>query len=111
MTTWRTYAGGMVTGMTTAAEEFKAASEAGALCEPCALGKQHRAPFKPSSSAATRRLALVHTDLCGPMPITSMGGNNYFLTPLDDYSKFSAVQPLAHKSDTAAAVKATLLGA
>ena len=100
----------MVTGIQTTAEEFKtAASEGDALCEPCVLGKQHRNPFKPSSSAATRPLALVHTDLCGPLPVTSMGGSHYFVTLLDDYSKFSAVRPLAHKSDTARAVKDTLI--
>ena len=99
----------MVSGMRTTAEEFKtAANEEDGLCEPCVLGKQHRAPFKPSSSSVQRPLALVHTDLCGPMSVTSLGGNNYFVTLLDDYSKLSAVRPLARKSDTASAVKATI---
>jgi len=98
---------GMVNGMHTTAAEFKAAAEGG-LCEPCTTGKQHRLPFKPSTSAAKRPLALVHTDVCGPLPITSMGGSNYFVTLLDDYSKLSAVRPLARKSDTATAVKETL---
>ena len=97
---------GMVTGIKTTAEEFKMAGEG--LCEPCVLGKQHREPFKPSSSKSTRPLALVHTDLCGPLPVASQGGNLYFLTLLDDYSKFSAVQPIARKSDTPAALKDTL---
>ena len=100
---------GMVTGLHTTAEEFKkAASEENGFCEPCVLGKQHKSPFKSSESATNRPLALVHTDLCGPLPVTSMGGNNYFLTLLDDYSKFSVVRPLAHKSDTATVVKDTL---
>lgn len=34
-----------------------------------------------------------------------MGGNNYFLTILDDYSKFSVVRPIPHKKDTTMAVK------
>ncbi|PRW61567.1 Retrovirus-related Pol poly from transposon TNT 1-94 isoform B [Chlorella sorokiniana] len=96
----------LVTGMKTTAEEFKAAGEG--LCEPCGFGKQHRAPFKPSSSTTNRPLALVHTDLCGPLPVASQGGNLYFLTLLDDYSKFSAVRPIARKSDTPAALKDTL---
>ena len=100
---------GMVTGLHTTAKEFKkAASEENGFCEPCVLGKQHKSPFKSSESATNRPLALVHTDLCGPLPVTSMGGNNYFLTLLDDYSKFSVVRPLAHKSDTATVVKDTL---
>lgn len=99
---------GMVTGIHITAKEFKAAAEGG-LCEPCTLGKQHRLPFKPSTSTTQRPLALVHTDLCGPLPVTSMGGNNYFLTLLDDHSKLSAVLPLARKSDVAKATKDTLI--
>ena len=99
----------MVTGIHTTADEFKkAASEDDGFCEQCVLGKQHRSPFQPSESATTRPLALVHTDLCGPLPVTSMGGSNYFVTLLDDYSKLSIVRPLGHKSDTAAVVKDTL---
>jgi hypothetical protein len=94
----------MVEGIHVSSEKFQAAGAEG-LFEPCVLGKQPRSPFKPSTSVATRPLALVHTDVCGPMPVMSMGGNNYFVTLLDDYSRFSAVVPIARKSDAAAAVK------
>lgn len=97
----------MVRGIHTSAEEFKAAGNED-LCEPCTMGKQHRLPFKASSSVAKRPLALVHTDVCGPLPVTSKGGNNYFLTLLDDHSKLSAVRPLARKSDAATALKEIL---
>jgi hypothetical protein len=96
----------MVNGMHITAEEFQVATgEKDGLCEPCVLGKQHRHPFKSSQTVSTRPMALVHTDVCGPLPVTSMGGSNYFLTLLDDYSKLSAVQPLARKSDVSTAVK------
>lgn len=99
----------MVTGINTTADEFKAAgSESVDFCEPCALGKQHRLPFQQSTNAAKQQLALVHTDVCGPLPVTSLGGNHYFVTLLDDYSKLSVVRPLARKSDVAGAVKDTL---
>lgn len=97
----------MVTGINTSVEEIKEAADGG-LCEPCVLGKQHRSPFKKSTNATTQPLELVHTDVCGPLPITSLGGSNYFLTLLDDYSKLSVVRPLARKSDAAAAVQSTL---
>ena len=98
----------MVTGMDLTSDQIRAALDGDGLCKPCALGKQHRTPFKPSTSKAEQSLALVHTDLCGPMPVTSLGGSNYFLTLLDDFSKLSVVRPLAHKSDTAAAIKETI---
>ena len=97
----------MVTGITTTTAEFKSA--AGDLCEPCALGKMHRAPFKASgNSKATRPLGLLHTDVCGPLPVTSIGGSNYFATLLDDHTKLSMVLTLKRKSDTATAVKAAI---
>jgi hypothetical protein len=94
----------MVKGINIDAKEFKSAEESG-LCEPCVLGKQHRAAFKQSSSMTKQPLELVHTDLCGPLPVTSLGGNNYFVTVLDDYSKLSMVRPLTRKSDVPAVVK------
>ena len=98
----------MVTGINITAEEFKTAGTQGELCEPCAMGKQHRSPFKLSNTTAARPLELVHTDVCGPLPITSLGGSNYFLTLLDDHSKLSMVQPIARKSDAATAVQSAL---
>ena len=95
----------MVTGINTTKGAFEEAAAAGTICEPCTLGKGHRAPFPRSTSTTARPLALVHTDLCGPLPDPSSGGNNYFLTLLDDCTKFSVVQPLARKSDVALAVK------
>ena len=94
----------MVTGININAEAFKAAGENG-LCEPCVLGKQHRLPFTASETVSTRPLDLLHMDLCGPLAVTSKGGSKYFVTFLDDYSKLSIVKPLAHKSDTARAVR------
>ena len=98
----------MASGISITADEFREAGESEGFCEPCAMGKQHRQPFKASQHAATQPLELVHTDVCGPLPVTSLGGSNYFVTLLDDYSKLSAVLPLARKSDTAAAVQRTL---
>ena len=32
-------------------------------------------------------LQLVHSDVCGPMPVVSMGGAQYFITFIDDFSQ------------------------
>ena len=42
---------------------------------------------------------LIHTDLCGPMRIKSIGGKSYFVTFIDDYSRFLMVYLLARKSE------------
>lgn len=101
-------ASGMVTGIKTTVNEFQAAASGAPPCGPCELGKGHRLPFKPSTSATTKPLELLHTDVCGPMPVASLGGSNYFVTVLDDYSGLAMVQPMARKSETAAAIKATI---
>ena len=95
----------MVTGITTTANEFKEAGAADEICGPCALGKHHRSPFKTSSSKTNRPLALLHTDLCGPLPVASIGGSRYFVTVLDDNTNLSVVKCLALKSNTPAATK------
>lgn len=58
------------------------------ICRTCAITKQSRTPFpKASASITTAILDLVHTDVCGPV-IRDMNGNQYFMTIIDDYSRF-----------------------
>ncbi|GFW86067.1 retrovirus-related Pol polyprotein from transposon TNT 1-94 [Trichonephila clavipes] len=38
-------------------------------------------------------------DLCGPMPTESQGGNKYFLSIIDDYSRKVTVFPIRNNSD------------
>ena len=74
------------------------------LCEACIHGKQHRHPFPPSNKKARRKLDLVHSDVCGPLPY-SIGGMRYFITFTDDHTRHVWVYPLRHKSDALAAFK------
>jgi len=75
-------------------------------CVGCFKGKQHRVSFEPSKNVrAEDRLALVHTDVCGPIQPTSMGGKNYAVIFLDDYSRKTWVYLLAAKSEVLEALK------
>ncbi|XP_073103835.1 uncharacterized protein [Elaeis guineensis] len=68
------------------------------VCEKCTLAKHTRAPFKGGKSwKAMRPLQLVHTDICGPLP-ESHGGNKYFITFVDDFSRMLWVYFLKEKS-------------
>ncbi|MCO5576454.1 hypothetical protein L7F22_030264 [Adiantum nelumboides] len=42
---------------------------------------------------------LVHSDVCGPMRTPSVGNSLYFVTFIDDFSRFCWVYPLKAKSD------------
>nr|ABA99612.1 retrotransposon protein, putative, unclassified [Oryza sativa Japonica Group] len=68
-------------------------------CEGCVFGKQIRASF-PHSGAwrASAPLELVHTDIVGKVPTISEGGNWYFITFIDDYTRMIWVYFLKEKS-------------
>ncbi|GMJ05590.1 hypothetical protein HRI_004228200 [Hibiscus trionum] len=70
------------------------------LCEACIKGKQHRQSFEVGKSWRARRpLEIVHTDIAGPFDIPSLGGNRYYLTFIDDYSRKCWVYVLKQKSE------------
>jgi len=57
------------------------------LCKGCIFGKKTKAPYSTNPvTQATEVLALIHTDLCGPMHTPSLGRTIYFLLFMDDYS-------------------------
>ncbi|GFV41886.1 retrovirus-related Pol polyprotein from transposon TNT 1-94 [Trichonephila clavipes] len=69
-------------------------------CMPCKLAKSKRVSFKKTGAVRSKRpLELLHMDLCGPMPTESQGGNKYFLSIIDDYSRKVTVFPIRNKSD------------
>lgn len=95
---------GMVTGMHVNPDAFVAAR--GNVCNTCVLGKQSKLPSPLSTrQSSTRVLSLIHMDVCGPMPVPSLGGSMYVATFLDDFSKLSVVRPVASKADVGPVVK------
>ncbi|GFW03226.1 copia protein [Trichonephila clavipes] len=69
-------------------------------CIPCKLAKSKKVSFKKTGAVRSKRpLELLHMDLCGPMPTESQGGNKYFLSIIDDYSRKVTVFPIRNKSN------------
>ena len=69
-------------------------------CEACILGKMTRRSFpKKSDSRATRPLEIIHSDVCGPMQVNSIGGSRYILSFIDDYSRYATIYFLKQKSE------------
>ena len=69
-------------------------------CEGCILGKHNRSPFpKKSASSTTQPLDLIHSDVCGPMSVESIGGSRYFITFIDDNSRFVVTYSMKHKNE------------
>jgi hypothetical protein len=72
------------------------------VCQCCLKGKMTRKPFpRESKSRAAEILDLVHSDLCGPMAVTTPSGNRYVLTLIDDFSRLTVIYLLKQKSETA----------
>ncbi|MCO5595212.1 hypothetical protein L7F22_049251 [Adiantum nelumboides] len=70
------------------------------LCEGCIIGKATQKPFPNSLSRTSHPLALVHSDLYGPLPVQSLTGHKYFLTFIDDYFRYTFIYFLSEISST-----------
>jgi transposase InsO family protein len=61
-------------------------------CDSCQAGKSHRAAMPTAAThRSTRPLQLVHSDICGPINVQSLGGVRYLLTFVDDFSRYIAI--------------------
>ena len=58
------------------------------FCEHCVYGKSTRSPFGTGVHSSTRVLQYIHSDMWGPSPISSHSGNLYYVSFIDDYSRF-----------------------
>lgn len=72
------------------------------VCECCLKGKLVRKPFPQVLERKSKRpLDIIHTDLCGPMEHPTPSGNRYFITLIDDFSRFCVVFLLKSKDEAA----------
>ena len=57
-------------------------------------------PFpKAGGERSEELLGVVHSDVCGKIETKSLSGAEYFVTFIDDKSRFIWVYPLKHKSE------------
>ncbi|NEL06795.1 DDE-type integrase/transposase/recombinase, partial [Escherichia coli] len=69
------------------------------VCESCLEGKMTNGPFKAKGYRAKEVLELIHSDLCGPMNVQARGGFEYFVTFIDDYSRYGYIYLMRRKSE------------
>jgi hypothetical protein len=77
--------------------EFKVDNEG--VCNGCAQGKNIKNHFPKSDSKAEVILERIHSDVCGPMPSTSLRGYVYYVSFIDDYSRKAWVYFLKSKDE------------
>lgn len=57
-------------------------------CVHCFHGKQNRISFRRNiASRKSHVLDLIHSDVCGPLKVRTLGGALYFVTFIDDHSR------------------------
>jgi transposase InsO family protein len=70
----------------------------GSVCDSCQMGKSHQLPYQRSSSQSKFPLELIFSDVWGPA-CDSFGRYQYYVSFIDDHSKFTWIYLLKHKSD------------
>jgi len=68
------------------------------VCDSCLKAKSHQLPYSISNSISKAPLDLIYSDVWGPAP-TSVGRYTYYVSFIDDYSKFTWIYLLRKKSD------------
>ena len=58
------------------------------VCKECVQAKQHKNSFsKDAGSNSNATIEVIYSYVCGYIQVDSIGGNNFFFTFIDDYSK------------------------
>ena len=70
------------------------------FCKDCIYGKQHIVKFHLSKYKSKGTLEYIHSDLWGQAIALSYGGNKFFLTFIDDFSRKVWVYLLKSKDQT-----------
>ena len=62
-------------------------------CIDCIKGKFAK-KIKKDAKHSVGILEIIHTDTCGPFPVTTVDGYDSFITFTDDYSRYGYIYPI-----------------
>ena len=69
------------------------------LCQNCIQGKLTKRSFTAKGVRAQGCLDLIRSDVCGSFSVHARGGYEYFITFIDDYSRYGYVYLMKKKSE------------
>ena len=67
------------------------------ICVDCIKGKMTN-KRKTGANWCSNVLELIHKDICGPFPTASWNGHTYFITFIDDYSRYGYLYLIHEKA-------------
>ena len=63
-------------------------------------GKQPKLPFASEVAPRVKHaLGVVYSDVCGPFPVSSLGGNKYFVSFVDEFTRMTWVTLIKFKHE------------
>ena len=69
------------------------------FCDECQMNKSHKLPFSKETKRVTQPGEMIHSDVCGPMSETSLGGARYYVSFIGDSTSYRYVYFIKHKID------------
>ena len=67
-------------------------------CHVCPLAKQSRFPFSPNTISSINPFEIIHCDIWGRYRHPSLTSAHYFLTIVDDFTRFTWIFLMRHKN-------------
>ena len=67
-------------------------------CIDCIKGKFTK-KIKKDTKHSAGILEIIHTDICGPFPVTTVDGYDSFIMFTDDYSRYGYIYPIKERSE------------
>jgi transposase len=68
------------------------------VCDACLHDKAHQLPYPKSTSRSSAHLNLIFSDVWG-LAIDSFGNKKYYVSSINDFSKFTWIYLLRHRSE------------
>ena len=68
-------------------------------CSGCKLAKFLALPFNKSISSSIAPFDLVHSDVWGPSPVSTKGGSRYYVSFIDDFTRYTWVYLMKRRSN------------
>ena len=69
------------------------------VCESCLEGKMTKRAFSAKGERVRAHLEIIHSDVCGPLNVKARGNYKYFVTFIDNYSRYGYAYLMHKKSE------------
>ena len=89
---WILHGNGMVEGISNSSLDFN-------FCEHCVYGKRNRVSFHSGAKRENKILELVHSDVFGPLSVTSLCKYVYYVSFINKFSRNTWIYFLRKKSE------------